>query len=198
MSKPGRRTSGGPGARRRALRLLAREKYADYVVIYEQVRPAAQTRYQARDQARAQLRSRYRARYLELYAQEQAGPPAGVPAGIRSKSWQRALSRLADLRAPAYRELFEQFRAQGMNRPRASDRAMAGLREAESGLFERLLAQEYELWLNAAAAGPSGAGRDAMSPGAGPGGRSAGADAGPGAAPGPGRRGPGITWGRTA
>jgi len=74
-----------------------------------------------------------------------------VPADIRSKSWQRSLARLADLRTPAYQKLFTQFRAEGMNRPRAADRAMAALREANSDLFARLLAEEYQLWLIAAA-----------------------------------------------
>ena len=74
-----------------------------------------------------------------------------MPADIRSKSWQRSLARLADLRTPAYQRLFTQFRAEGMSRPRAADRAMAALREANSDLFARLLAEEYQLWLIAAA-----------------------------------------------
>jgi hypothetical protein len=134
-------------ARTRALRLLAREHYAEYAEIYEQVRAAAPDRYRARNRARMQLRHRYPDRYLELHAQERAGPGTDVPAGIRSKSWQRAVARLADLRAPAYRELFGQFRAQGMNRPAAYDRAMAILREANSDLFTRMLTEEYQLWL---------------------------------------------------
>lgn len=71
MSRSGDRSS---DARKRALRLLAREHFAEYTSIYEEVRPAAQTRYQARDLARIRLRYRFPARYLELYAQEQAGP----------------------------------------------------------------------------------------------------------------------------
>ena len=134
-------------ARTRALRLLAREHYAEYAEIYEEVRAAAPDRYWARNLARVQLRHRYLDRYLELHAQERAGPGTEVPAGIRSKSWQRAVARLADLRAPAYRELFGQFRAQGMNRPAAYDRAMAILREADSELFTRMLTEEYQLWL---------------------------------------------------
>jgi hypothetical protein len=94
-----------------------------------------------------QLRHRYPDRYLELHAHERACAGTDVPAGIRSKSWQRAVARLADLRAPAYRELFGQFRAQGMNRPTAYDRAMAILREADSELFTRVLTEEYQLWL---------------------------------------------------
>lgn len=148
MSRSGDRSS---DARKRALRLLAREHFADYTSIYEEVRPVAQTRYQARDLARTRLRYRFPARYLELYAQEQAGPRTDVPADIRSKSWQRSLARLADLRTPAYQKLFTQFRVAGMSRPRAADRAMAALREANSDLFARLLAEEYQLWLIAAA-----------------------------------------------
>jgi hypothetical protein len=148
MSRSGDRSS---DARKRALRLLAREHFADYTSIYEEVRPAAQSRYQARDLARTRLRYRFPARYLELYAQEQAGPRTDVPADIRSKSWQRSLARLADLRTPAYQKLFAQFRAEGMSRPRAADRAMAALREANSDLFARLLAEEYQLWLIATA-----------------------------------------------
>jgi excisionase family DNA binding protein len=132
-------------ARTRALRLLAREHYAEYAEIYEQVRPAAPDRYQARNRARMQVRNRHPDRYLELHAREQAAPGTDVPAGIRSKSWQRATARLAELRAPAYRELFGQFRAQGMNRPAAYDRAMAVLREADSDLFTRMLTEEYQL-----------------------------------------------------
>jgi hypothetical protein len=133
-------------ARTRALRLLAREHHAEYAEIYEQVRAGAPDRYRARNQARMQLRHRHPDRYVELHAQERAGPGTDVPAGIRSKSWQRAVARLADFRAPAYRELFGQFRAQGMNRPTAYDRAMAILREADSDLFTRMLTEEYQLW----------------------------------------------------
>ena len=139
-------------ARTGALRLLAREHYAEYAEIYEQIRPAALDRYKARNQARIQLRHRYSDRYLELHAQEKAGPGTDVPAGIRSKSWQRAVARLADLRTPAYQELFGQFRAQGMNRPAAYDRATAILREADCDLFTRMLAEEYQLWLAVGAA----------------------------------------------
>ncbi|MGH3258669.1 MAG: hypothetical protein ACRDOU_25280 [Streptosporangiaceae bacterium] len=136
--------------RKRALRLLAREHFADYSSIYEEIHPTAQNRYQARDRARVRLRSRFPARYLELYAQEQAGPGTDIPADVRSKSWQRALGRLADLRAPTYRKLLAQFRAAGMSRPRAADRAMAALREANGDLFARLLTEECQLWLIAA------------------------------------------------
>jgi hypothetical protein len=148
MSVSGDRSS---NARKRALRRLAREQHAAYAEIYEQVRPAAPTRHHASERARTKLRYRYPARYLELFAEEQASAGTEVPAGIRSKSWQRAVARLADLRAPVYRELFAQFRAQGMNRPRAYARAMAALREADSDLFIRMLAEEYQLWLTVAA-----------------------------------------------
>jgi hypothetical protein len=134
-------------ARTQALRLLAREYYAEYAEIYEQVRAAAPDRYSARNQARMQLCHRYPDRYMELHEQERTGPGTDVPAGIRSKSWQRAVARLADLRATTYQELFGQFRAQGMNRPAAYDRAMAILREADSELFTRILTEEYQLWL---------------------------------------------------
>jgi hypothetical protein len=144
-------------ARTRALRLLAREHYGEYAEIYEQVRPATPDRFQARNEARMQLRHRYPSRYLELHAQEQAGPGTNVPAGIRSKSWQRATARLADLRAPAYRDLFGQFRAQGMNQPTAYDRAMAILRDADSGMFTQMLTEEYQLWLTVSTARTSSA-----------------------------------------
>src|ERR1039458_9312640 len=126
-----------------------------------------------------QLRHCYPDRYLELHAQERAGPGTDVPAGIRSKSWQRAVARLADLRAPAYRELFGQFRAQGMNRPAAYDRAMAILREANSDLFTRMLTEESQLWLAVDPAGTPGAWRlYAPSGGARPAGRCCGGRAG--------------------
>ena len=166
-------------ARTRALRLLAREHYAEYAGIYEHVRPAAPDRYQARNRARMQLRDRYPGRYMELRAHEQAASGAEVPAGIRSKSWQRATGRLADLRAPAYRESFARFRAQGMNRPAAYDRAMAVLREADSDLFTRMLTEEYQLWLAVDPAGTPGAWRlYAPSGGARPAGRCCGGRAG--------------------
>ena len=63
MSKNGNR-SGDP--RRRALRLLAREHFADYTSIYEEIRPSTRSRYQARDRARTQLRSRFPARYRPI------------------------------------------------------------------------------------------------------------------------------------
>src|SRR5216683_5284048 len=83
-------TKGADRARTRALRLLARERYAEYAEIYEQVRLAAPDRYQARNRARKQLRNRHPDRYLELHAQEHACSGTDVPAVIRSKFWQPA------------------------------------------------------------------------------------------------------------
>jgi hypothetical protein len=145
----GQRSDRTRDARRRALRLLAREHLADYTAIYEQVRPTARNSIHARDVARAQLRERYPVRYQELLAQEQGSPVPDVPAEIRSKSWQRSIARLADLRQVDYRRMFDQFRAQGMSRSRATARAMAALREANKDLFNRLLSEEYELWMAA-------------------------------------------------
>lgn len=136
-------------ARRRALRLLAREHLTDYTAIYEQVCRTARNRFHARDAARARLRERYPVRYQELLAQEQASPIPDVPANIRSKSWQRSIARLADLRQVDFRRTFDQFRAQGMTQSRATARAMAALQEANQDLFSRLLSEEYELWMAA-------------------------------------------------
>jgi hypothetical protein len=153
-------------ARTRALRLLAREHYDEYAEIYEQVRPTTPDRFQARNEARMQLRHQYPSRYLEVHAQQEACPGTNVPAGIRSKSWQRATARLADLRAPAYRDLFGQFRAQGMNQPTAYDRAMAILRDDDSDLFTQMLTEEYQLWLTVSAtATPSASTQDTRAPG---------------------------------
>jgi hypothetical protein len=166
----------GSRVRKQALRLLAREQHAEYATIYQQIRPDAPTRYQARDWARTRLRQRHPNRYLELCAQIRASPASDVPAGIRSKSWHRATTRLADLRAPAYRKLFTQFRAGGMNRAAAYDRAMAVLRDADSDLFTSMLTEEYQLWLLAAAT-PASRTRPQDPPTAAPG------QAGPGAPP---------------
>ncbi len=140
-------------ARTRALRLLAREHYAEYAGIYEQVRPAAPDRYQARNRARMQLCYRYPDRYLELHAREQAAPGTDVPAGVRSKSWQRATARLADLRAPALPGAVRPVPGPGHEPAGCLDRAMAILREADSDLFTRMLTEEYQLWLAVGAAG---------------------------------------------
>jgi len=77
MSESGDRSS---VTRKRALRILMREQYADYTLLYEEIRPATQTRHQARSRAWTRLRARFPDRYLELYAQEQAGLRTGVPA----------------------------------------------------------------------------------------------------------------------
>ena len=145
----GQRSDRTRDARRRALRLLAREHLAEYSAIYEQVRPTARNSTHARDQARAHVRQRYPARYEELLAQEQASPIPAVPANIRSKSWQRSIARLADLRQVNYRRLFDRYRAQGMTQSRATARAMAALQEVNQDLFNRLLSEEYELWMAA-------------------------------------------------
>lgn len=138
--------------RKRALRLLAREHLADYAAIYEELRPTARSSLHARDLARTRLRSRFPDRYRELYDQELGGPRTDVPAAIRSKSWQRATARLAELRPTDYQRRYGQFRAQGMNQQRATARAMAALREANGDLFDRLLTEECQLWLVASAA----------------------------------------------
>ena len=133
--------------RKRALRRLAREQPTAYAEIYEKIRPGEATAAHARGKAWTRLRRQFPDRYLELFAEEQAAPAAEIPANIRTKSWQRATASLADLRADAYRELYEQFFTGGMPEPRAYDRAMAILRETESELFTQLLAHEYKMWL---------------------------------------------------
>jgi hypothetical protein len=135
--------------RKRALARLAREQPAAYTGIYEQVRPDAAGRHHARGKAWTLLRRRHPGRYFELYAEEMAAPGSEIPAVIRTRSWQRASARLADLRAAAYRESYDGFRAQGMPHSRARERAVAVLRDSRSGLFARLLSDEYELWLAA-------------------------------------------------
>ena len=134
-------------ARKRALRRLARECHADYALIYEEIRPAAGRRDRARGQAWTQLRYKHPDRYLELYAEESVAPGTEIPADIRSKSWQRSVAILANLKQREYRELYEGFRALGMPKARAYDRAMAGIRKANGDLFTEILTREYELWL---------------------------------------------------
>lgn len=136
-------------ARKRARR-LAREEHAACEAICEQVRPAG---YLARERARTRLRHRFPARYLWFCTQERPGPGTGVHAGIRGKSWPRAVSRPADLHAPACRELPARFRARGVSQPGGCDRAMAILREAGIGLFTRMLTEEYPGWLAVAGTG---------------------------------------------
>jgi hypothetical protein len=147
MGASGNRSS---NCRKRALRRLAREQAASYAAIYEKIRPAEGAPVNARGKAWTMLRHQYPDRYMELFAEEQIAPAAEIPAAIRSKSWSRASARLADLRADAHRESYEQFRRQGMPDPRAWDRAVAVIREADADLFTRLLTEEYRLWLFAA------------------------------------------------
>jgi AraC-like DNA-binding protein len=138
-----------PVHRKRALRQLAREQHAAYSALYEQVlsRVPGLTPQQARGRALTRLRHKFPGRYLELLAVERSGAGTEVPPGIRSKSWQRATARLADLRQAAYQARFAQFRAQGMAPAKAYDRAIAAVREGDADLFARLLAEEYQLWL---------------------------------------------------
>ncbi|HUY45473.1 MAG TPA: hypothetical protein VMV92_07075 [Streptosporangiaceae bacterium] len=53
-----------------------------------------------------------------------------------------------------------------MNPPRAADRAMAALREANSDLFARLLTEEYQPWLTATAGPPGPNAQDGSEPSA--------------------------------
>ena len=151
--------------RKRALRRLSREQPAAYSALYEQVLSEAPglTRYQARGQAWTRLRYEFPDRYLELFALGQSGIETEVPPDIRSKSWQRASARLADLRRTDYRSRFAGFRAQGMSPRKAYERAVASLRNRDPGLFARLLAGEYQLGLaasgRAALAGDTGPAR---------------------------------------
>lgn len=144
MSASGNRSS---GLRKRALRRLAHEEPAAYAAVYEIVRPGEKDRANARGKTWTLLRYQFPDRYYELYAEEQAAPPTGIPADIRTKSWARATASLADLRAGAYRKLYDRFFADGMPEARAYDRAVALLRETESALFTELLAHEYKMWL---------------------------------------------------
>lgn len=136
-------------ARKRALCRLAHEEHAAYAVHYENLnreKPGL-TPHQARGQAWTRLRWQFPDRYLELFAEERGGVTAGIPADIRTKAWARATARLADLRGEACEKQSAVFRAQGMSKPKAYDRAMAAIREADTGLFTRLLVDEYEVWL---------------------------------------------------
>jgi hypothetical protein len=136
-------------ARKRALRRLAREHRATYRALYAGTRPRTHTHDQARGQALTLLRYRYPDRYLELFAQERAGPPGtDIPPAVRSKAWLRACGALADLLAPAYRELFRQMRARGLNDPCAYDLAITQLRHGNQDLFTRLLADEIRCCLS--------------------------------------------------
>jgi hypothetical protein len=135
--------------RKRALRRLSHEQHAAYAALYEQVLAEIPglTRHQARARAWTRLRHEFPGRYLELFALEHDGTGAEVPPGVRSKSWQRACARLAELRKPVYQARFAEFRAQGMAPSKARDRAIAAVREGNADLFARLLAEEYQRWL---------------------------------------------------
>jgi hypothetical protein len=134
---------------KRALRQLSREQYAAYSMFYELVlsETPGLTPYQARGRARTRLRHQFPDLYLELLALEQNATGVEVPPDIRTKSWQRATARLADLRETAYQARFAGFRARGMTVAKAYDRAIAAVRKAEADLFARLLAEEYQLWI---------------------------------------------------
>jgi len=145
--------------RKRALARLGREQHAAYSTLYEQVMAEHPdlTRHQARGRARTRLRHQFPARYLELLALGHDG--TDVPPGIRSKSWQRATARLADLCNQDYRPRYDRFRAEGMTPARAYARAIAAVRDTQADLFEQLLAEEYRLWL--AVSGETGSDREA-------------------------------------
>lgn len=134
--------------RKRALRRLSHEQPAAYSSLYEQVlaQTPGLTRHQARGRAWTRLRYQFPDRYLELAALEHSGIDA-IPPGIRTKSWQRATARLADLCPGTYQPQFARFRADGMTPARASDRAAATVRGSNPDLFTRLLTEEYQLWL---------------------------------------------------
>jgi hypothetical protein len=141
--------------RKRALRRLSHEQYAAYSALYEQVLSEIPglTRHRARGRAWTRLRYEFPDRYLELFALEHGGIGTEVPPDIRTKSWQRATARLADLRTTAYRSRYAQLRAHGMTPAKAHDRAIAAVRDRDADLFARLLAEEYQLWL--AVSGPA-------------------------------------------
>lgn len=147
--------------RKRALRRLSHEQPAAYSSLYEQVlaQTPGLTRYQARGRAWTRLRYQFPGRYLELAALENSGIEE-IPPGIRTKSWQRATARLADLCHSSYQPQFTRFRAGGMTPSRAADRAAAIVRDSNPDLFTRLLTEEYQLWLTQppAAAPPAGHG----------------------------------------
>jgi hypothetical protein len=145
--------------RKRALRRLSHEQYAAYSALYEQVLAEIPglNRHHARGRAWTRLRYQFPDRYLELFALEQSGAGTEMPPDVRSKSWQRANARLADLRKAAYEPRYAEFRAQGMAASKAYDRAVAVVRDGNENLFARLLAEEYQLWLVASgAAAPAG------------------------------------------
>ena len=94
-------------ARTRALRILAREHCAEYAEIYEQIRAAAPDRYRARNQARMQLRQRYPDRYLETARPGEIGPRDRRACRYPQQVLATGSRGRADLRAPAYQELWD-------------------------------------------------------------------------------------------
>ena len=134
-------------ARKRALRQLAREERVVYRNLYTVIAPGAGRPDRARGQAMTQLRYQFPDRYVELYAIERAAPGADIPADIRSKSWQRAMGILADLRKVPYGKRLDQLHSEGYSHPAAFDLATAELRAAEPDLFADLLAREISMWL---------------------------------------------------
>lgn len=145
--------------RKRALRKLSHEHYAEYSALYEHVLSLApgMTRHRARSRAWTQLRYQFPDRYLELYAAEQAGIEdieGQLPPGVRSGCWQRANTRLAQSDKAAYQARLAEFRGPGITQSKAYDRAVAALRADHGDLFARLLAEEYQLHL-AKAGGPA-------------------------------------------
>jgi hypothetical protein len=163
--------------RKRALRKLSHEHYAEYSALYEHVlsQAADMTRHRARSRAWTQLRYQFPDRYLELYAVEQAGIEdieGQVPSGVRSRCWQRANTRLAQSDKAAYQARLAEFRGPGITQSKAYDRAVAALRADHGELFARLLAEEYQLHLakagepaNGSQATTAGQRRDQRQPG---------------------------------
>lgn len=143
--------------RKRALRRLARQEYDAYRGLYDGLTAAGFVKHQARGRAWTQLRQRFPDAYLELYALEQVAPGHEVPPEIRSKSWQRAMALLSDLRKAPYRELYGRFRADGLSMPDAAHRASQALRAEDPELFARLLADEIRMWQSVSEEIPAGA-----------------------------------------
>ena len=135
--------------RKRALRRLSHEQHTAYAALYEQVLSEIPglTRHQARPRAWTRLRHEFPDRYLELFALEHGDIGDDVPPEVRSKFWQRACAQLAGLHATAYRARYAEFHAQGMTPQKARDRAIAAVRQDNTDVFARLLAEEYQRWL---------------------------------------------------
>jgi hypothetical protein len=136
--------------RKRALRRLARQEYDAYRDLYAALTSEGYVRHQARGRAWTQLRQQFPDAYLELYALEQVGPGHEASPEIRSKSWQRAMALLGDLRKAPYREHYERFLADGLTMPDAAYRATEALRVQDPELFARLLAAEIRMWQSVA------------------------------------------------